>query len=181
MRRPVAVTVLGILNIVFAALGIIGILISVAVLFSGIGGPGNPAIKAINDQPGYATWLKLSAVIGTAGSAALLVAGIGLLLLKPWARTLTIVYAVYAILGGILGLAMNYIYLVQPIMEKPAGRGPEAAAEKVGAIGGTFGGCIGFIYPIVLLVFMARSDVKAAFRPAGHETEPPDEYDPGAP
>jgi hypothetical protein len=35
-----------------------------------------------------------------------------------------------------------------------------------GAVGGVMGGCFGMIYPILLLIFMTRPKVVAAFRGA---------------
>jgi hypothetical protein len=95
-----------------------------------------------------------------------LAAGIGLLMLKPWARTLSIVYAIYSILQAIVGTIINYFLLVRPLIEQAQNSsGPEAAAAMGGAIGGTIGGCVGLIYPALLLFFMMRPNVVAAFRP----------------
>jgi len=43
-------------------------------------------------------------------------------------------------------------------------RGPERAGAMGGVLGGVFGGCFGLIYPIILLIFMMRSNVVQAFR-----------------
>jgi hypothetical protein len=43
--------------------------------------------------------------------------------------------------------------------------GPEQAGVMGGAIGGVMGGCFGLIYPILLLFFMMRPNVVAAFQP----------------
>jgi hypothetical protein len=96
----------------------------------------------------------------------LLAAGIGLLHLKPWARILSMAYAIYAILFGILGMVVNFIFMIQPMLEQARQQqGPEAAGAIGGAVGGTIGGCFGLIYPVLLLIFMTRPKVVAAFRP----------------
>jgi hypothetical protein len=51
-------------------------------------------------------------------------------------------------------------------------QGPESAGLIGGAIGGSVGGCFGMIYPILLLIYMLRPNVKNAFRP-GDTTLPP--------
>ena len=164
MKRPTAVTTFGILNIVFAAFGIFGVIGS-AMMFALAGNPSNnPVIQIIHDNPTYAAWMKLSIPLGLATSAVLLAAGIGLLLLKPWARLLSIGYAVYAIVMVITSTVINYLFLVQPMMQQAHGKsGPEAAAAIGGAIGGTLGGCFGVLYPVALLIFMLLPKVAAAF------------------
>ncbi len=165
MQRPASVTTFGILNIVFAALGVIGI-IGTILMFSMTDGSHNPAIKIMRESPAYAGWLKLSIALGLLSSAALLAAGIGLLALKPWARKLSIGYAIYAIAFGLLNLGMSFMFVFRPLLEEASRKqGPEAAGAIGGAVGGTFGGCFGLVYPILLLIFMTRPKVTAAFRP----------------
>jgi hypothetical protein len=169
MQRPTSVTVFGILNIVFAAFGIVGVVATVAMF--AMMGPDNPAFQnnptmdAIKNSPVYAAWLKISIVLGVFVSAALLAAGIGLLKLKPWARTLSIIYGIYSIIIIIISTALNYVFLVEPMLQKAHGtQGPEAIGGAIGgAVGGMCGGCLGIIYPILLLIFMTRPNVVAAF------------------
>lgn len=165
MQRPTVVTVFGILNIVFAAFGLFGALASV-MLFAAAGtNSNNPVVQIIQNNPGYATWLKFSIVMGVVVCAVLLAAGIGLLKLKPWARTISIIYAIYAIVMVFVGGAVNYFFLVQPMLQQSQHQhGPEAAGAVGGAVGGMFGSCFGLIYPVLLLIFMMRANVVAAFR-----------------
>jgi len=163
MQRPPSVTVCGILNIVFAAFGVFGVMASVA-LFYLPADSNNPVIKLIHESPAYATWLKVCIPLGVLTCLVLLAAGIGLLHLKPWARILSLAYAIYAILFGILGMVVNFIFMLQPMLEQARQQqGPEAAAAIGGAVGGTIGGCFGLIYPVLLLIFMTRPKVVAAF------------------
>ncbi len=167
MQRPASVTVFGILNIVFAALGIFALLASVALLAAVGAVSDNPVVQIIQNNPAFATWMKISVVLGLVVSGALLAAGIGLLKLKPWARTISIAYAIYSIVMLPLGTVVNYVYLTKPLLEQAHQmQGPEAAGAVGGAIGGMFGGCFGLIYPVLLLIFMFRPNVVAAFRPA---------------
>ena len=166
MQRPTSVTVFGILNIVFAAFGIIGTFASLA-FFSANADMNNPVVKIIHENSSYAAWLKICIPLGLIVSVALLAAGIGLLKLKPWARILSIAYTVYAIVFGIIGMVVNYFFLVQPMLaQAQSQQGPQAAAAIGGAIGGSIGGCFGMIYPILLLIFMTRPNVIAAFNPS---------------
>jgi hypothetical protein len=134
----------------------------------------NPVVKIIQSSPAYAAWLKISVVLGIIVSVALLVAGIGLLNLKPWARTLSIIYGIYTIIMTIIGDVINYFLLIQPMLQQAHNQqGPEAAGAMGGAIGGLFGGCIGMIYPILLLIFMTRPHVVAAFNQSTSQGGPP--------
>jgi hypothetical protein len=172
MERPTAVTVLGILNIVFAVLGVFGMLATLA-MFSPTAGSNNPALKLMQESPRYLMWLKVTIPIGVLGCLALLASGIGLLRLKRWARTLSIGYAIYAIVFGIAGVVMNFIFLFRPLLEEAQrSQGPEAAGAIGVALGGTVGGCVGLIFPIVLLAFMVRPKVVAAFRPVAPPAVP---------
>jgi len=165
MQRPTSVLVFGILNIVFAAFGVFGLIASFAILFLPADS-NNPVIKIMHENPLYSAWLKLCIPLGLLSCAALLAAGIGLLCLKSWARTLSIAYAIFAIVFGILGMVVNFIFLVRPLLEQAQQQhGTEAAGAIGGAIGGTIGGCFGLIYPVLLLIFMSRPKVAAAFQP----------------
>lgn len=173
MPRPTSVTVFGTLNIAFAALGLLGVIASVA-MFKMMGDTANPVMKIMRDNPNYAAWIKLTIPLGLLACAVLLAAGIGLLLMKAWARKLSLAYAIYAILLGLAGMVMNYLFLLQPLMAEAAQkRGPEAAGAMGGVIGGSVGGCFGLIYPILLLIFMTRPKVVAAFQPANAPSSMP--------
>ena len=166
MQRPTSVTVFGILNIVFAAWGILGLLMSLVVFNLNRGNPNDPMMKILENNPAYANYIKVMIPVGGLASAALLVAGIGLLMMKPWGRTLSIAYAIFALVSCAVGLVMNVLFFIGPMIEQAnRAKGPEAAGLMGGAIGAGVGGCFGFIYPILLVIFMLRPNVRAAFRP----------------
>ena len=170
MQRPVSVTVFGILNIVFAVLAVLAMIGTIA-MFSMPAASNNPVVRIMRESPAYAAWLKLTIPLGLLACIVLLAAGVGLLRLKSWARKVSIGYAIYAIAFGLLGIVVNFIFLLRPMLEEAGRRqGPEAAGAIGGAVGGTIGGCFGLIYPILLLIFMTRPKVIAAFHPP---TAPP--------
>ena len=170
MQRPAAVNTFGILNIVFAALAVFGTIASLAV-FSMTDASNNPLVKVLRDNPAYGAWLKFTIVLGLVAAAVLLAAGIGLLRLQPWGRKVSIGYAIYAILFSLLNTVISFLFVLRPLLAEAAQKqGPEAAGAIGGVIGGSVGSCFGLIYPILLLIFMTRPKVVAAFeRPA----EPP--------
>ena len=165
MQRPTSVTVFGIMNFVFAGFGVIGVMASIA-LFTLSADSNNSLIKLIHGGPAYVVWLKICIPLGLLGCAVLLADGVGLLYLKPWARLLSIAYAIYAIIFTVVGLWINLTLMVQAMSEQIQPREELAVA---GAIGGPVSGTVGvlfwLIYPIVSLVFMFLPKVVAAFRP----------------
>ena len=168
MQRPVSLIVFGVLNLVFALLGVMGFAFSALLLFGGMQAALDPVTRDLFANPAYLAFLKISMLIGLVALLALGAAGIGLLLTKPWGRTLSIGYGVYAILMSLVGMVVNYLFVWQPQLERiqRMAAGPEQAAMYGGMIGGACGGCVGLIYPVLLLVFMFRPNVIAAMRGA---------------
>ena len=164
MKRPTAVTIFGILNIVFAAIGFFSLIASFILFLPQMANTHNPIIQLIHDNPSFALWMKFSLVMGFAATGVVLAAGIGLLKLKPWARLLSIGYAIYSVVMIVVGSVVNYFFMLRPLLEQAHQKtGPEAVGAMAGAIGGMVGGCFGMIYPVLLLVFMLKANVKAAF------------------
>lgn len=177
MQRPTSVTVFGILNIVFALLGFCAIAVSLAgpviqkaaeQAAADAGqqaneDPGQKLQKAIAANQGLQLLGQIQAGLGGIASIVLLIAGIGLLKMQPFGRTLSIGYAIYDILSKIVFLVINLI-LMMPVFETVQQEAPGAA----GALGGLLMGSAAcgliftLIYPIVLLIFMMRSKVRDA-------------------
>lgn len=85
-------------------MGLFGTLISVFAVFVVDNAEVNPLLT---QAEGFHTvWLKLSVILGAGATVALVVAGIGLLLMKRWARTLSLIYAVYTVVSVVVGSAI---------------------------------------------------------------------------
>jgi len=169
MQRPTAVTVFGILNVVFGVFALFGVFGTMAMLAM-TDDTKNPVIKIMHENPAYATWTKCTIPIGLFSFVFLLVTGIGLLSLREWARKLSIWYGIYAILLDIAVAIANFLFVFPPLFAKVSGPNgssdPAAMGGAIGAaIGGIMGGVFGLIYPVVLIVFMLRKQIVAAFRP----------------
>ena|SRR6266404_3240361 len=164
MERPTAVSVFGILNLAKGALGIFGFFWSIA-LFSSAAAASNPALRLMLENADYRKLMKIMAPIGLIACGVSLATGIGLLRLKSWARRLSIAFAIYGILVVLVTVPLNFIFLFRPMLEQARQlQGPEASGMIGGAIAGTFGGVLGLVYPILLLIFMTRPNVIAAFQ-----------------
>ena len=167
--RPASITVFGILNFVFAAWGLCGLCVG---LFSLLGtrtmpnqGP-NPVLEVMEGNQTYYGFTMVMMALGFVATGVLALAGYGLLKTQPWGRQLSIVYAVYTIIATIVTMIANWIWLTGPLMELAdrAPPGPERAVAIFTAYMSVFGSCFSFIYPIILLIFMMRSNVVQAFR-----------------
>ena len=168
MQRPTAVSVFGILNALKGATGILGILWTIT-LFSSRAAANNPVMKLMLENGKYMKWTKLMTPVGFITCGVLLAAGIGLLRLRPWARKVSIAYAIYAILFLLAMVPVNFFLLYRPMLEQARQlQGPEAIGMIGGAFGGIVGSVLGFVYPILLWIFMTRPNVVAAF-----QTPPP--------
>jgi ABC-type glycerol-3-phosphate transport system permease component len=157
--RPPAVQVFGILNLVFAGLGLLGGVMTYVMYFSGIHlpGPRNAAIEAAQASPTYMSFLRVSFGFGLAATLVLAIAGYGLLRMKTWARKLTIGYAIYGLIAAVAGFIMMQRYLMGPMMHS------SDPAAKGGAMGGVVGGLFGLAYPVLLIIFMNKRDIREAF------------------
>lgn len=168
-QKPTAATVFGILNILFAVLGLCGVLMTAVLMFVPFNAQmtkDNPALQLMEENAFYRTVNQVGVLLGFVASAVLIAAGIGLLQTKPYGRSLSIGYGIYAVVVCLLGTILNVVFVFPALLEKAnaAGGGPAAAGAYGGIIGGVGGACVGLIYPVLLLYFMCRPNIVAAFK-----------------
>lgn len=167
--RPASLIVFGILDILFGVLGLCGTAGSSAMFFLQLPrdpAMPNPMLDLLDSNPTFRLFMQVTIVLGGLASLVLLAAGIGLLLTKAWGRTLSVGYAWYAIVAAIIGMIVQWIYVVQPMLAAMKGaEGPAAMGALGGVVGGLLGGIFSLVYPVVLLVFMNRAAVRAALAP----------------
>jgi hypothetical protein len=167
--RPASLIVFGILNILFGALGLCGTAGSAAMFFMDLPRDPtipNPMLDLLASNAAFRLFMQVTVALGALAALVLLVAGVGLLLTKDWGRTLSVGYAWYAIVAGVVGMLVNWVYVIQPMLgAMKEAQGPAAMAAVGGVVGGLIGGLVSLAYPIVLLVFMRRPAVRAALAP----------------
>jgi hypothetical protein len=200
--RPTAVLVLATLHLVGGGLGLVMDVCGGAVVVGGSSfSPGagqSPQAKAqqelqkrleqrLNEEmPARTAMTYASLAVSLLLDVLLLAGGVGLLSMQPWARTLSLVYAVLSILAKVFTLA-NLAFtwpVINQVIEQEAARNP-----NLGPITSMMPGILGLtavftlllmIYPVVVLIILLRPRVAAAFREgAGPEgpAEPPDFLD----
>lgn len=164
MKKPASAVVFGILNIVLGALALLSLPIT-WMMTSLDNAETNPVVAIMEGNDFYFIWTKLSLILGGVASVVLVASGIGLLTIKRWARITAVGYSLYSLFMALVGSALSWFYLYSPLLERI--QSAQNSAEKGGLIGGLagglLGGCFGLFYPAVLLYFMTRPRLVAAF------------------
>lgn len=186
MQRPTSVTVFGVFNILFGASGLCGLPISLLATLAmrnvslGNSLPGLNAMQGLLSGP-YGSWTMVVTVLNFIAAIVLLASGIGLLMLKSWARTAAIGWSIYKILAVIAGAFMNYFMTpnLSSLQHQINGLGAGTPTLNTGLLtdlgtvmllGFT---CFGLVYPVLLIIFMTRRHVKAAMAPPTDTGSPP--------
>lgn len=169
--RPTAVIVLAIFNIIIGVLGALCTPFSAVGLFvpQPAGGPPNPVLDAIKAQPIYFGWNIVAVILGTILAICLLLSGIGLLQMRPWGRTLALIYAGTNLALGILSTLMMFVFVYPQLAPMLQSSDPATMGGAIGGMAGGMGGaCCALVYPIIILMVLNNAVVKAAFEePAG--------------
>jgi hypothetical protein len=165
-QRPMSVLIFGILNICYGLFKLGMLLLST--VMSQIGPKGNPVAAAMKSDPTMAAWTKFSMVSGVSLGLALVAFGIGLLLLKNWARVGSIVYSMIDIVLVVIGSMLIWPITQRAMEQLP--NVPHGMVEGIAMVSLVLGIIIGLAYPALLLFFMTRTNVIEACQP---EQPPP--------
>ena len=179
MQRPTSATVFGILNLIFSVLGLCGTGFGIFSLLvfqnpeMGGGAQVPLTLELMRENPAYQAFTFVSIGLGAVSAILLAVSGIGLLKLRPWGRTLCIVYGSYTVLLAIASGVINVAVFAPELDKAQQQANPQATAEAMGGvISGAIGGCGSLIYPAILLGFMLfNQNLRRAF---GADSPQPD-------
>ena len=154
-ERPAVITVFGVLNIVFGGLGVLGTIVALVGLI--VVGVGSGLPDGLLESQSV-----LVAVLGFAGEVVLLASGVGLLMMRPWGRRLSIVYGIcmVAVTAVHAALAIGKVQSATSMWLPYIYGGIATGVATVGMILG-FG--FGLAYPLLLLIVMTRKGVAEAF------------------
>ncbi len=169
-ERPVAVTVIAVLVLIYGGVGLIALPINVMQAF-GVKQMAGPA-AAMLQNPTLALWTKISIPLGALASILWIVTGIGLLQLWWWARKLAIGLIVYGIVLSVVGMALTLPAITQMMGTMSFGPGPQPPPQMmkmVMAFSVGFGALFVLAIGIVFIVLLTRPNVRYAFEP---ETDP---------
>ncbi|MBN2195700.1 MAG: hypothetical protein JW751_22960 [Polyangiaceae bacterium] len=159
MNKPTSITVFGVLNLIFGVLGTCGVGASLVGLLTSQPGT-NPVYDIMRQNSILLVWTYVSSALGALFTLLLILSGVGLLMAKSWGRLLGLGYAAATILFGLLGLVVNSVFLVPAMFALTESADPALAGGAIGGIAGAIGGgCVGMVYPILLIFFMTRRPV----------------------
>jgi hypothetical protein len=186
-KRPTAVTVIAILNIVFGGLGLLCyacIGIGIVFLYGALSkAPAqDPQAQLLKDMltsmkdeiPGFLPFLIGSSVFSLVMCIILIVAGIGLFSLQRWARVLCIFYSV-ATIATQIGFLIYRVAVLNPAVARwqkdflarhqalQPDRGGMDANSPMNVILEYLGTGVSLTYAVILLVIMFLATTKAAF------------------
>lgn len=168
-RRPTSVTVISIIAIIWGSLAVLGGLCSIPQYMGVRFGP-NPVADAINSDPVVVGFNISAMAVAVVLGIMMLAGGIAALSLKPIGRGLLIVYAIAQIAVSIVSVpvqaAIVYPHMMAAVQSKTGASSPIVAGMRIGFGAGLVFGLITLAWPIVILIFMSRPHVKAAFESA---------------
>lgn len=163
-RRPRSITIIAVLQIVFGALGILGIPFTISTLKSASGL--SEAQQLLWSDSTWRAWATLGLWLGPLASALWLVVGAGLLRLNPRARSAASGLLLYSIVMSVLGLAVVMkVFWIGPYPAGVVTASQAARSERFVLFCSSFGAAIGsFVYAIVLRNLLKKAAVVDAFR-----------------
>lgn len=159
-QKPTFTVVFGIIHLAFGVMGVCSAPFALLFLFL----PSlpkqvvqnNPSFELMMENESYQIFMMIGAVLSVVGGIVLITLGVGLLKVKPWARTGSIVYAFYAVTHVVIASILNYFLFLEPLVEKLADSpSPQNDFTLMTNYAGMCGGLLfGLVYPICILFFM---------------------------
>lgn len=162
-QRPESLTVFGILNLMFAVMGLVGLLVSFKLYYSPLEGQTGLMADLLRADPFYASCMRIISVPSVLYVIAMLISGIGLLHARDGARRLAILCGVYGILAGIVNGYLGFYHVMPFTIEQTVAtiREPGIAdmTRSFAQAASITGMLAAFAYPVVTLIFMTRKSV----------------------
>ena len=148
--RPTALTVFGVINIVFGSLGLLSLPCSLVATFL-------PS-KTMDPEAIVIVFNVIAHIVGFIVSIILLVSGIGLLKCKDSARRWAFGYGVFSVIWSIVGTIANIANMV--LLGSGAYRMEDEAVAF--AMGCSCVSLVFLVYPVLLIIFMQKQYIKDA-------------------
>jgi hypothetical protein len=142
--------------------------------------------RVLNERvPHLKAYQAESVAVSLALAVVLIAAGVGLLSLRGWARTLSLAYAVLSILQTLLAAFYSFVYVApaneEAFRQMPALNPQQAHMNQ--SLGQMMmplmvvGVLIQLVYPVTILIIMLLPSVRAAFRGEAVPEGPEDYHD----
>lgn len=167
-RKPVVVTVLGIIGIVYASLAILGGAVAAFGMFMMRGvmrtfsAGANAAGAAAQMEPIW-VWGIISALVGTLIAVGLLTAAIAFLRMAWWGLRGMVIYAVVALGWQMVKIGVTVAWLIPYQNQQMGMTGPSAPRMMFSHVSTFLWIAVLSAFPIVVLVFCSRPRVREVF------------------
>lgn len=166
LQKPKTLLVLGILNLAFTAFGFFGLMSSVMILVKPDMYPGNPMHTILENDPAYATYYKGLLAISFILLPVQVIAGIGLIKAREWARKLTILLAITAVVVALVNIWISYTHVNGAVMaEAMKDQGSDATTQKIMEVTMTVSLALGVLvaagWAILQSILLTRPRVRA--------------------
>src|SRR5262249_42384652 len=124
--------------------------------------------------PGYKFYVIGIGLLDMALSLMMVVSGFGLLNMKPWGRLLALAYVGFSLIHKVIYVAYMYgVFIPAQVgfYDTQLGALPAqvVSIQKAALYFAPMFGLLFALYPILVLIFLTRPKVAAAFRPAAEE------------
>ena len=164
MKCPTSVIVLGIINLIWGALGVCGLAWNLILRFGLVELPGedNQLLELMQGNIAFQLYTDISTAIGAVATILIISASIGMFILQSWARLATIGWGIYTIVMTVFGTILSYVLIFKPALD--AATDPQRFGLKIGMFFGFGIGILTLAYCLVMIAILCRSSVKAAFR-----------------
>jgi hypothetical protein len=165
-QRPVSITVLCVVGLVFAAFGVFGTCWGVVGNFTDFSIGDQTMIKPLKASTAYLVYVGVSAFTAMVLNTILIASCVGSLKLRPWGRTGMNAYAMLSILQTILVTIITMVWIV-PVMfaNMPASMPPEVRkGAQIGFYLTPVCSLVQMAYPVLVLIFFNRTVARNAFR-----------------
>lgn len=165
-RRPTSVTVIAIIAIIWGSIAVLGTFCSLPQALGVQFGP-NPATSALAKDSAVKTFQVTALGLSFVLAIVELWGGIASLSLKQSGRKLLIGFAIAQLAIGLLAIPAQVLFIyprmVHDVEAAVGANSPVAQGVRYGFFGGLAFGLLALIWPVLILVFMNRPNVKAAF------------------
>ena len=169
--RPVAVTVIAIVGIVVGALALLFLPVNIMHAATGwrSAGPTGPMMWA---NPTFRTYTLVAMPISAIACVLYIVAAIGMLQLRPWARTLAVGLIIFAMIYSLVGMMVTLPQMgsmIEAAMRSTPTSGPMpnmSFMKPIIYVVAGFMALIGLGVKITFIVLLTRPNVVQAFEPA---------------
>jgi len=166
--------VFGIIHIVYAGLGVVGAAIGVGAIFvmKAVGAQGGDEVAELGSfleaYDKIAIYAYIDAGLKLILGITLLIAGVGLLKKKLWAKKLSITWAVVRMITAIVMVFLTYgasLEMQESLSQQDSSQFDEGALQSgIQGVSNVLGVIFLSIYPIVTIIFLSKKSVRDYLR-----------------